>query len=683
LVTIGLHRNLVARAALPARGSTEEEGVMLNVRYGGKKGRLVRFAEAKDLLVVRTASRNALEDVPLSSTARRALADFERIVHFREAGVELYRARTPQRARRMRDVARGALKKERAVQFAGRALRDAKSGAMAVYTENLFIKLDDDVAASRARKLIKDHRLEIKQELDYARNGFFVGAKEGMGQKVFALAEKLLENPSVDLCQPELVRRLRPRTAFPQQWHLKKTTVSGNAIDAHANVAAAWALTQGEGTVIAVIDDGFDLEHEELASPNKIVAPRDATRQTDNPRPVGSDRHGHACAGVACADGRFGASGVAPRARLMPIRLASGLGSQREADAFFWAAQHGADVISCSWGPADGTWFDPNDPLHDEVVPIADSTRLAIDWAVANGRGGKGCVIVWAAGNGNESVDNDGYASYAKVTAVAACNDMGKKSAYSDFGAAVWCAFPSNNGDPSKTPGIWTTDRSGASGYNPGSTSRGDAAGNYTNSFGGTSSAAPGVAGVAALILARNPGLRWDEVKDVLKRSCDRIDPSGGKYDADGHSKLYGFGRVNAKRAVELSLPANPDRTAIRTEVRDVAIRDLQTSKLALKVADDDPLKSVRVAIDIDHTYIGDLVVTVRPPSALALGAITLHDRGGGGTANIKKTYDAVSAPGLAALAGKRPKGTWTLVVQDKERLDQGTLRKFSLEMVF
>jgi subtilisin family serine protease len=656
---------------------------MLSVRYGGKKGRVIRLAEAKDLLVVRTASRNAVEDVPLSAPSRRALAEFERIVHYREAGVELYRARIESRGKRLRDAARSVLKKERSIEFAGRALRDARSGAPVIYTENLFVKVVDDVAASRARKLVKDKGLEIKQDLDYTRNGFFVGAKEGIGQKVFPLAEKLLADPAVELCQPELVRRLRPRSAFALQWHLKKTTVDGNSIDQHANVEAAWALAQGEGTVIAVIDDGVDLEHEEFSSPNKIVAPRDATRQTDNPRPVGSDKHGQACAGVACADGRFGASGVAPRARLMPIRLASGLGSQREADAFFWAAQHGADVISCSWGPEDGTWFEPDDPLHDEVVPIADSTRLAIEWAVTNGRGGKGCVIVWAAGNGNESVDNDGYASYPKVIAVAACNDMGKKSAYSDVGDAVWCAFPSNNGDPSKTPGIWTTDRSGASGYNPGTVSRGDAAGNYTNSFGGTSSAAPGVAGVAALVLSRNPGLRWDEVKDVLKRSCERIDKTGGKYDANGHSKLYGYGRIDAKKAVGLALPAHPDRTAIRTEVRDVPIRDLQTAKLTLTIAENDSLQSVRIGVDLDHTYIGDLIVTVRPPAALGVGAITLHERSGGGTANIKKTFDAINAPGLAKLAGKRPKGTWTLTVQDKERLDQGTLHKFTVEMTF
>ena len=133
-----------------------------------------------------------------------------------------------------------------------------------------------------------------------------------------------------------------------------------------------------------------------------------------DPRPDDPENHGTACAGVACGNGTNGASGVAPRAKLMPIRLASGLGSQREADAFKWAADNGADVISCSWGPEDGRWCVKNDPLHKHSLPLPTSTRLAIDYVTANGRGGKGCVVLFAAGNGNESVDNDGYASYAE-----------------------------------------------------------------------------------------------------------------------------------------------------------------------------------------------------------------------------------------------------------------------------
>nr|MDQ4041873.1 S8 family serine peptidase [Actinomycetota bacterium] len=180
-----------------------------------------------------------------------------------------------------------------------------------------------------------------------------------------------------------------------------------------------------------------------------------------------------------------------------------------------------------------------------------DSSRLAIDFAVERGRLGRGCVIAWAAGNGNEDVGNDGYAGYDKVIAVAACNDTGTRSAYSDFGDAVWCAFPSNDFDGPLTPGIWTTDRSGVEGYNSGDESLGDAGGDYTNSFGGTSSACPGVAGVVGLMLARNPELTPQEVKAILRETSDRIDEAGGDYDSQGHSRLYGFGRVNARRAVE------------------------------------------------------------------------------------------------------------------------------------
>ncbi len=342
-----------------------------------------------------------------------------------------------------------------------------------------------------------------------------------------------------------------------------------------------------------MIDTGIDIDHEEFASPGKIVAPRDTASgaiDPSDPRPQrGDENHGTACAGVACANGLKGASGVAPEANLMPIRLVDGLGSQAEADAFAWAADNGADVISCSWGPVDGDWWDETDPGHRANIQLPDNTRLAIDYALTKGRSGKGCVICWAAGNGNESVDNDGYASHPGVVAVAACNDTGVRSAYSDTGDAIWCAFPSSDFalDPvvvlpnpppiggvwskdhpaPKTKGIWTTDRSSAEGYNQGgNATAGDNAGNYTNSFGGTSSAAPGVAGVAALVLAVNKNLTQNEVRDILKHASDRIDVAHANYDAaTGHSPLYGFGRVNATTAVSLAIPPGATPKGLRT----------------------------------------------------------------------------------------------------------------------
>ena len=233
-------------------------------------------------------------------------------------------------------------------------------------------------------------------------------------------------------------------------------------------------------------------------------------------------------------------------------------------------------------------------------------------------------------------MDNDGYASYAKVIAVAACNDRGQRSVYSDFGKAVWCAFPSSDfGHPPfnqpepLTPGIWTTDRVGEAGYNVGDSAVGDANGNFTNRFGGTSSACPGAAGVAALVLSVDPNLKWHEVKDLFKRACDKIDPQGGDYDASGHSLKYGYGRLNARTAVELAKP-QPQSAITISRRFDAPIPDLQTVSFTLDVSDDTPVKALTVGVDLQHTYIGDLIITLQPPAATGVSPIVLHNRAGG-----------------------------------------------------
>lgn len=482
---------------------------------------------------------------PLARRSREAMGALLPLFGFPSAGVGVYGAPQGDSV----ELA-SLINEDPEVAFAGQGLRD-EFGAPVVYTENVFIKFADEVSQTHAEQVLTGSGLTVKRAAAYAGNGYFAAAPERTGRAVFDMASELLDREDVDLCHPEFVREINRRAAFPQQWHLGPAEIGGQTVDAHAHVAEAWSVTRGRGVTICVIDDGVDVDHEEFSTSRKIVGAQSmsAPRGKD-PRPADGDNHGTACAGVACARGKVGASGVAPAARLMPLRLVSGLGSQDEADAIVWAADHGADVISCSWGPVDGQWWNPHDPTHQQVVPLPDSTRLAIDYAVTKGRGGRGCVITWAAGNGAESVDNDGYASYDKVIAVAACNDTSTRSAYSDFGNAIWCSFPSNNGEPSLTPGIWTTDRTGHAGYNPGSLSQGDLAGNYTDSFGGTSSACPGAAGVVALMLSANPALTPTDVKEIIRTTCDRIDERRREYNSHGHSKNYGYGRLNATKAV-------------------------------------------------------------------------------------------------------------------------------------
>jgi subtilisin family serine protease len=609
----------------------------------------------------------------VSPESAEVLKRYTRVAAVPRAGVSVLRSLAAKGMKSQRDEAREVLNDDPAVQFAGRVMLAGKEGEPVLYSENIFVKFDDEAKESVCKAALRKLKLEIKRPVPFAKNAYFAAGEEGIGRKIFEIADELLDKNEVELCHAEILREPVRKGVFPLQWHLKKMSIGGRSFDAHVNVEAAWAFTQGENTTIALIDDGFDIDHDEFSSSGKIVFPRDTGGRSANPRPGTGDNHGTACAGVACADGRFGASGVAPRAKLMPIRNAGWLGSMEEADAFAWAADHGADVISCSWGPQDGV---PGNPL----VPLSDNTRLAMDYAVTHGRNGRGCVIFFAAGNGNESVDQDGYASYSKVITVAACNAVGKRSWYSDFGNAVWCAFPS--GDTSGLPRIWTTDRSGNAGYNQGNTQSGDPAGNYTNSFSGTSSSTPGAAGIAALILSRNPSLTGDEVRDIIKRSCDRIDTAGGQYNAEGRSPKYGFGRMNAKKAVELAQPpvlAGP--LVVRSTREDRTIPDLGTASLAVPVADATPIVEVKVRVDIEHTYIGDLLVSLVPPRGTGAGPIILHNRTGGSTRNIKKTFDAASVPALAALIGQQPTGTWTLKVQDKDKGANGVLKEVAVEM--
>ncbi len=671
---------------------------MVTVYYGSKDEPGFMLEQSNDLIAVRTRSKRSITrtigSVPTPISAE--LEDGTLVQAFPEAGVEVYRVPVGRGERSLSDR-KATLRAAADVRFAGGVLVDPATQEPVLYTENLFIKFVETADPDDCLAVLREAGLTVKNEVSYATNAYFVEAPEGTGQEVFAIAEKLLHRKDVEFCHPELIRPRARKGIFPQQWHLKKTTLNSLSIDAHANVEAAHEVTRGAGVTIAVIDDGVDIDHIEFGGAGKVVAPRDATLQSTDPRPKDSfgtgpedgDNHGTACAGVACANGSNGASGVAPQAKLMPIRLSSGLGSQHEADAFIWAADHGADVISCSWGPPDGRWWVASDPRHRQIFRLPPSTRLALDYVTTNGRNGKGCVVLFAAGNGNESADNDGYASYERVIAVAACNDRNARSVYSDFGNAVWCAFPSSDfGHPPfnqpepLTTGIWTTDRAGQDGYNSGQIADGDTAGNYTNSFGGTSSACPGAAGIAALVLSVNPALKWHEVKDLFKRACDKIDPQGGGYNAEGHSPKYGYGRLNARTAVELAQPL-PQSSVIIKRTFDAPIPDLQTVTFTLNVPESAPVEALTVSLDLKHTFIGDLIISLQPPASVSTSRVMLHNRVGGSTKNLKKTYDAVTTPALAAFAGKNCRGNWTLRIQDAAAQDFGTLVSFALNLSF
>ena len=178
-------------------------------------------------------------------------------------------------------------------------------------------------------------------------------------------------------------------------------------------------------------------------------------------------------------------------------------------------------------------------------------------------------------GNGyGESVNDDGYASNPDVMAIGASTNPDSssyedKARYSDTGKAIFICAPSSGG----TKSILTVDRLGKMGYNPRDRSTPDQVGNYTDVFGGTSSATPLVAGIAGLMLSVNPELTVDQVRDILRKTADKIgDKSTYTTDSSSnnglsHSKLYGYGRINGLAAVtEAQKLVNKLSTANRSE---------------------------------------------------------------------------------------------------------------------
>jgi len=426
-----------------------------------------------------------------------------------------------------------------------RVLRTFASGkSPIVETDEILVNFKKGVSKSQAAALLQANGAVIVAKLgDYAPNGYRARVTSGAALDA---ANALYGNANVAWSHPNFIwpkqKRFVPNDPlYANQWHLNNSGQGGGTAGADVKAQAAWDITRGStGIIVAITDDAIDTDHVELGGA-KLVPGKDYVNNDNDPRPVAAaDNHGTSCAGVAVGAGHngVGTSGIAPNCKLMPIRLVGTTDLDNEAAAFTFAANNGAHIISNSWGPDDNAG----------PAALPDNVRDAINFAATSGRGGKGCIIVWAAGNGNESCDNDGYAANPTVITVAATTNQDVRASYSDFGAAVDVCAPSSGG----TIDILTVDRTGAVGYSP---ANGYSNADYTNDFGGTSSACPLVAGVAALMLSVNPDLTRVQVQTILQNTADKVDTAGGAY-VSGRSNKYGYGRVNALRAVQEAAPA-------------------------------------------------------------------------------------------------------------------------------
>ena len=424
-----------------------------------------------------------------------------------------------------------------------------------VATDQILVTFKPGASPVLRRKLLDGLGLTLtgRSEFD-ARRQTLVPTSVRRASRTLDLANQLVAaDDVVEFAAPNFLAQIRKGSVndpqFPAQWHLDNRGQGRATPLQDARAIGAWAQVGGghRSIVIAIVDDGVDLDHPDLKgnlwkNPSARAKDRHGRDFVDlsdryNPRPKvfkapfddtqSNDIHGTPCAGVAAAVGNNnrGVAGMAWNCRVMAVKMTAGENfapNDRIADAIRYAATH-ADIISCSWA----------------VAPHFD-IETAIEYAVTRGRGGRGSVVCVATGNDYKPRISF-PSSDENVVAVGACNDQGRHSPYSNRGEGISLVAPSDDWDDPRRLGITTTDVTlRGKGYSSGA---------YCDDFGGTSSATPLVAGVAALVLSANRSLKWDQVRDVLTSTADKVDTAGGDYRS-GHSLKYGYGRVNAEAAV-------------------------------------------------------------------------------------------------------------------------------------
>ena len=291
----------------------------------------------------------------------------------------------------------------------------------------------------------------------------------------------------------------------------------------------AWEISTGlEEIIVAVVDSGVDYKHSDISDnmwinedeipDNGIDDDNDgfidniygADIVNDDGDPMDNYGHGTHCAGTIAAVGNnnIGVVGVNWKAKIMAVKGGNGGGGTIEdlTEGIYWAADQGANVISNSWGPTSRM---PSNPLAEDVVRYAYS---------------KGCVVVFAAGNDNDDVMYYSPANMYETISVAATTYMDLKADFSNWGELIDLCAPGVDILSLRANGTGVESHIVNDNYY------------YAN---GTSMSCPHVAGLAALLLSKNPTLSPDEVKTILKENSDKV-----------YSTFPIGGRINAKKVL-------------------------------------------------------------------------------------------------------------------------------------
>lgn len=432
-------------------------------------------------------------------------------------------------------------------------------------TDTLIVQFRKDASSSEIDAFLTAHGGTMVRARRNHPNQFVVKIADPAAAMNTAL--EWYDSDLVEWAQANCLREAEPRflpndTYFFAQWHLHNTNQNGSVLHRDVGAVRAWDITRGStNVVVAVLDDGIELNHPDLAA-NIFTNANDPVNGVDDdsngfvddvhgwdfwdgdndPSPATADNnHGTATTGlvIAPADNGLGVAGMANRCRLLPVRVYSDTSKDIDwADSVEYAAQF-ADVLSISY------FIDPLPASYD-----------AIRYAVTSGRGGKGCVICTA--YGNDGVLRRYMADLAaapEVLGVSGTSNYDKRSWFGDYGPSLSMVGPAGGGNIA----MITTDRMGTNGY--------DKTLDYTlHDLQGTSFSCPLAAGAAALIISEHPDWSGLKVRRQIEATCDKIDAEAFPYNSRGWNPQYGYGRLNVWAALTTT-PATwdtfePDNTA-------------------------------------------------------------------------------------------------------------------------
>lgn len=574
-------------------------------------------------------------------------------------------------------------------------------------------------------------------------NTVVITAASGVQSGTATVTLTALPTFSLTSCTSATVAGCEP-LAF-QQWGLLNTAQTGfadtagvastgaNGTDINANNVYSTNGYTGYGVTVAVVDSGLEIAHEDLAA--NVVAGGSwnfVNSTTDPTSTATTGDHGTSVGGlIAMAKNGKGGMGVAPNAQLKGFNYIS----SSQLLAYKVASLGGSPASPNS---TDVAVFNQSSGTSNSTVTLMNTT---VEAQYASGtstlRGGKGALYVKSAGNGfrafgtavctqstaigvscqNANFDPSDTLPYNIV--VAALNAKGIKSSYSTAGSAVWTSAPGGEYGlntslagggftaVSYDPAMVTADQSGCTnGYSSSAvaTSLFDQGGtnlasinlscNYTSTFNGTSSAAPMLSGVIALILEANPSLTWRDVKHILALTAVKVDAAvapvtlvlaDGSYvteqgwilnaAARNFHNWYGFGAVDASAAVAMAKGVCAAGCGLGTFANTGWIT---SNVLNLAIADNS-IVGQSAALTVPAVGTGGIVEAVQIKVTTANGTSGFNGDLGielispSGTKsilkNVKDGMSGTNLPGMVfesnAFYGETSAGSWTIKVVD------------------